>query len=116
MSREYHENIHEKYVDMSHVDSKSKDGIMNEIEHLLNLRGKRNIVQMFHHEFKKQDNKLFIVLEFGELDIAQYLAKNRQHIDDTTIKFLWKQVSFFERKKINLKIYFYIDQYYLLRW
>jgi len=79
-----------KYVDLSIVDANSREGIENEIEHLKNLRNERNIVQMFNHQI--QQNKLFIVLEYGELDFQKYLHKNKGNIDNETLRYFWRQM------------------------
>lgn len=79
-----------KYVDLSYVDANSREGIENEIEHLKNLRNERNIIQMYNYEI--QQNKLFIVLEYGELDFQKYLHQNKGNIDNETLRYFWRQM------------------------
>ena len=80
-----------KYVDLAKVDRGSLEGIKNEITHLERLRNKQNIIKLLNYEI--QEKRLFIVLEYGELDLQQYLSANRDLIPSTIISF-WYQVSF----------------------
>ena len=90
-----------KYVDLTKVDKSNLEGIRNEIKHLENLKGKPNIIQLFNYELT--DRRLFIVLEFGELDLQQYLSENKT-MDTPTLKSYWRQVNIFAFKCF----YFYI--------
>lgn len=78
-----------KYVDLTKVDKSNLEGIRNEIKHLENLKGKPNIIQLFNYELT--DRRLFIVLEFGELDLQQYLSENKT-MDTPTLKSYWRQM------------------------
>ena len=78
-----------KYVDLSKVDPTNLEGIKNEITHLNRLKLKRNIIQLLNHELT--DKRLFIVLEYGELDLQQYITENTIIIS-SQIKSFWHQV------------------------
>ena len=45
---------------------------------------------MFNHE--RRDRKLFIVLEYGELDYAKYLHLNKGKLSSTKIKCQWEEM------------------------
>ena len=45
---------------------------------------------MYNYEI--QQNKLFIVLEYGELDFQKYLHQNKGNIDNETLRYFWRQV------------------------
>ena len=45
---------------------------------------------MYNYEIDQ--NKLFIVLEYGELDFQKYLHKNKGNIDNETLRYFWRQV------------------------
>ena len=55
------------------------------------MRNERNIIQMYNYEI--QQNKLFIVLEYGELDFQKYLHQNKGNIDNETLRYFWRQVT-----------------------
>jgi serine/threonine-protein kinase TTK/MPS1 len=79
-----------KYVDLQQVDQASEEGIKNEVEHLQSLRGERNIIQMF--DYAVVERKMYIVLEYGELDMQKYLHENKGFIDNWQLKSLWRQM------------------------
>eukprot|EP00762_Andalucia_godoyi_P006218 ANDGO_01714.mRNA.1 Serine/threonine-protein kinase mph1 len=63
-----------KRVKLTNLDPHSVESFRNEVMLLLKLRGKDNIVQLVDHEVV--DNAiLYMVLEFGETDLAQLLQK-----------------------------------------
>ena len=45
------------------------------------------------YNYDMQQNKLFIVLEYGELDFQKYLHLNKGNIDNDTLKSFWRQVA-----------------------
>ena len=79
-----------KYVDLTKVDPANIGGIKNEITHLEKLRGKPNIIRLLNYQIVAE-SRLFIVLEYGELDVQQYLHKNKE-VCSNTIKSFWRQV------------------------
>jgi len=54
------------------------------------LKGAENIITMFNHE--RRDRKLFIVLEYGELDYAKYLHLNKGKLSSAKIKCQWEEM------------------------
>ena len=78
-----------KYVDLTKVDRASLQGIKNEINHLERLKSKPNIIQLLNHELT--DRRLFIVLEYGELDLQHYITEHKAIINET-LKSFWHQV------------------------
>lgn len=79
-----------KYVDLTKVDPANLGGIKNEITHLEKLRGKPNIIRLLNYQIVAE-SRLFIVLEYGELDVQQYLHKNKE-VCNNTIKGFWRQM------------------------
>ena len=65
---------------------------------------------MYNHEIRARDRKLLIVLEYGELDCAKFLRKNKGSIcEGLTFFFRFLEPSFlgcsFSFRKLFLNIY-----------
>ncbi|KAL2643971.1 hypothetical protein R1flu_011558 [Riccia fluitans] len=94
-------------------DHSTARGYYQEIEYLVRLRGKRHIVQLIDYEVTnrnvvdenygeekiQEDACIYVVLEFGEIDLAGILNKKRKEmlessepLDDNWIRFYWKHM------------------------
>ncbi|KAI4337773.1 hypothetical protein L6164_016149 [Bauhinia variegata] len=96
-------------------------GFCQEIEYLNNLKGKNNIIQLIDYEVTdkalldevmrgggslsnkdrrvKDDGYIFMVLEYGEIDLAHMLSQKwkeldgcNQTIDENWLRFYWQQI------------------------
>ncbi|KAL3697086.1 hypothetical protein R1sor_011162 [Riccia sorocarpa] len=94
-------------------DYSTARGYYQEIEYLERLRGKRHIVQLIDYEVTNRsvvdesygeekiqgDACMYVVLEYGEIDLAGILSKKRKEmlessepLDDNWIRFYWKHM------------------------
>ena len=53
-------------------------GFMDEIRLLQSLRGKDNIIQLVDAEVCKTEGLIYVVLEYGEIDLARLLSKREK--------------------------------------
>ena len=53
-------------------------GFMDEIRLLQSLRGKENIIQLVDAEVCKTEGLIYVVLEYGEIDLARLLSKREK--------------------------------------
>ncbi|EEH60897.1 uncharacterized protein MICPUCDRAFT_5544, partial [Micromonas pusilla CCMP1545] len=53
-------------------------GFLDEIRLLQNLRGKHNIIQLVDAEVCKNEGLIYVVLEYGEIDLARLLSKREK--------------------------------------
>ncbi|XP_024018126.1 serine/threonine-protein kinase mph1 isoform X2 [Morus notabilis] len=94
-------------------------GFCQEIEYLNRLKGKHNIIQLIDYEVTdsallrevmngsmsnkdgrvKDDGHIYMVLEYGEIDLAHMLCQrwkeidgSKQTIDDNWLRFYWQQI------------------------
>ena len=54
-------------------------GFMDEIRLLQGLRGRDNIIQLVDAEVCKSEGLIYVVLEYGEIDLARLLAWRHLH-------------------------------------
>ncbi|XP_025099066.1 serine/threonine-protein kinase mph1-like [Pomacea canaliculata] len=84
-----------KVVDLEGAGEEVIDGYRNEISLLQRLQYCDSVIKMYNFEYNEQLNRLYVVLEFGETDLAGFFAtRAKQHcgMDPTTIKFYWKEM------------------------
>ncbi|KAG6554330.1 hypothetical protein Mapa_004246 [Marchantia paleacea] len=102
-----------KKITLGGRDHSTARGFYQEIEYLERLRGKRHIVQLIDCEVTdgfvveetygdekiQEDVCIYMVLEFGEIDLAGILSKRRKEmlesnepLDDNWIRFYWKHM------------------------
>lgn len=74
-------------------------GFIDEIELLKTLRGRDNIIQLVDAEVCPKEKLIFMVLEFGEIDLAHMLAKREKQrqnhggvIDDNFLRLYFEQM------------------------
>lgn len=59
-------------------DASTMSGFLDEVKLLRKLRGKEHIVQLIAYEYIPAEMLLYIVLEFGEVDLSRLLTKRRE--------------------------------------
>lgn len=64
-----------KRIRLNGCDAEAASGFLDEITLLSKLRGKSNIIQLIDSEFHRQLNMIFMVLEYGDIDLARLLQK-----------------------------------------
>lgn len=68
-----------KRIKISGRDSESSRGFIDEITLLKRLKGKPNIIQLIDAEVIPEEGLIFVVLEFGEIDLANLLVKMQRN-------------------------------------
>uniref|UniRef100_A0A915DGI3 Protein kinase domain-containing protein n=1 Tax=Ditylenchus dipsaci TaxID=166011 RepID=A0A915DGI3_9BILA len=79
-----------KCVDVSNADECVKNAYENEIKLLKDLQGSPYVIKMFDYE--KRNNRLYVVMERGDVDLATFMQKRHQQIDDKFIKYHWQEM------------------------
>ena len=82
-----------KQVDLSgqDIDEATTLSLQNEINYLLSLRGKRNIVMLYDYEITPK--RLSLVLEMGDIDLRQILRRSKNNTSKiNSIKVYWQQM------------------------
>lgn len=59
-------------------DVSTMNGFLDEVKLLHRLRGKEHIVQLIAYEYIPSEMLLYIVLEYGEVDLARLLSRRRE--------------------------------------
>lgn len=67
-----------KRVKMHGLCEEAKKGLEDEVNLLKRLRGRRNIIQLVDCEIDKSAGLIYMVLEFGEIDLAVLLAQREE--------------------------------------
>ncbi|RDY10443.1 mph1 [Mucuna pruriens] len=108
-----------KKIKLKGRDYATAYGFCQEIEYLYRLKGKDNIIQLIDYEVTdkalleevmkgsfsnkdgrvKDDGCIYMVLEYGEIDLAHMLSQkwkeldgNKQTIDENWLRFYWQQI------------------------
>ncbi|GKU87687.1 hypothetical protein SLEP1_g2047 [Rubroshorea leprosula] len=108
-----------KKIKLKGRDYATAFGFCQEIEYLNKLKGKNNIIQLIDYEVTdknllrevvsgsltnkdgrvKDDGYIYMVLEYGEIDLAHMLSQKRkemdssnQTIDENWLRFYWQQI------------------------
>jgi Protein kinase domain len=71
-----------KMVNLNNLDKASRAGFFEEVALLQRLRGKPGIIRIVDSEHAPQQGLLYVVLEYGEIDLAQLLDKKRRQWKD----------------------------------
>ena len=84
-----------KEVDLSNADEATVASYVNEIGILEQLRGNPHIIELIAHGENTRKKLLYIVMECGDIDLANMLKNRRQHkktIDENHIRLLWQEM------------------------
>eukprot|EP00873_Tetraselmis_striata_P044244 jgi/Tetstr1/464508/TSEL_009266.t1 len=80
-------------------DSESASGFVDEIRMLHKLRKKDNIIQLVDAEVAERDKTIYLVLEYGEIDLATMLARKeklrasgQEELDENFVRLYWQQM------------------------
>jgi len=64
-----------KRIRLNGCEAEAASGFLDEITLLTKLRGKSNIIQLIDSEVHKVQNLIYVVLEYGDIDLARLLQK-----------------------------------------
>lgn len=67
-----------KRIDLHGVGKESRKGFFEEVALLQRLQGKPGIIQYIASEIYHEEKVMFVVLEFGEIDLSRLLAKKQR--------------------------------------
>ena len=90
-----------KRIKLQGKDSEASKGFVDEITLLQRLRGKQNIIQLIDAEVIQAEGTIYMVLEYGDIDLARLLAKHEQDrresagadaLDENFIRLYWQQM------------------------
>ena len=96
-----------KRIRLTGCDAEAASGFLDEITLLTKLRGKSNIIQLIDSEVHKAQNLIYMVLEYGDIDLARLLQKQEaarreregtlpqgqmQPADENFIRLYWQQM------------------------
>ena len=85
-----------KRIKLSGRDAESAAGFLDEITLLKRLRGKSNIIQLIAHDVIKRHGLIFVVLEYGEIDLARLLSRRDRErngaVDENFLRLYWQQM------------------------
>jgi len=83
-----------KKVSLRNLDEATLSGYVNEIELLRRLGNAENIVRLVDAEFNREHANLYIVMEYGEVDLCQLLREraDQQSCDYNFIRYCWQQM------------------------
>ena len=82
-----------KRVRVRKGDSDSIRSYTNEIQLLLRLRGKENIIQLIGAEVREDAGLVYMVMEFGEIDLARLLQRGAgKPMNANFLRLYWQQM------------------------
>ena len=89
-----------KRIRLDGKENETVAGFIDEIKLLKTLRGRDNIIQLIDAEVCPREKLIFMVLEFGEIDLAHMLAKREKQrennggggIDDNFLRLYFEQM------------------------
>lgn len=89
-----------KRIRLDGKENETIAGFIDEIKLLKTLRGRDNIIQLIDAEVCPQEKLIFMVLEFGEIDLAHMLAKREKQrennggagLDDNFLRLYFEQM------------------------
>lgn len=79
-----------KIVNLTEADETLRNAYENEIKLLEQLQGSDHVIKMFDHE--KFKNKLYVVMECGDIDLGKFMQNRADQIDDKFIKYHWQEM------------------------
>lgn len=93
-----------KRIRLNGRDTEAATGFLDEIVLLTKLRGRSNIIQLIDSEVHKAEGLIYMVLEYGDIDLAKLLQRHEQarkermahdatrSIDENFIRLYWEQM------------------------
>ena len=88
-----------KRIQLDGRENETIAGFIDEIKLLKTLRGRDNIIQLVDAEVCLEERLIFMVLEFGEIDLAHMLAKREKQrqgvvgaVDDNFVRLYFEQM------------------------
>eukprot|EP00891_Asterochloris_glomerata_P001090 jgi/Astpho2/1090/e_gw1.00019.25.1_t len=90
-----------KRIKLQGRDREAASGFIDEITLLQRLQGCQNIIQLIDAEVLQAEGTIYMVLEYGDIDLARLLAKHEQarkegggggEIDENFIRLYWQQM------------------------
>ncbi|XP_052807632.1 dual specificity protein kinase TTK-like isoform X2 [Mya arenaria] len=84
-----------KEVNLDNANSAVVEGYKNEIALLKRLQYCDKVIKMYDSEYKKEINKLYVVMEAGSEDLATFFhreTQNRKPLSDSVTWFYWERM------------------------
>lgn len=96
-----------KRIRLQGRDAEAASGFLDEIRLLNSLAGRSNIIQLIDSEVHRSEGLIYVVLEFGDIDLARLLQKHEktrrereqevgggqaEEIDENFIRLYWEQM------------------------
>lgn len=81
-----------KKVSLKNVDDSTLSGYVNEIELLKKLGNEETIIKLIDSELNRAHSNLYIVMEYGEIDLSQLLREKNEIVDYNFIRYCWQQM------------------------
>ncbi|GMR58694.1 hypothetical protein PMAYCL1PPCAC_28889, partial [Pristionchus mayeri] len=86
------ETVAIKVVDLSDTDDAAREAFVNEVELLKKLQGSNHVIRMVDYELVPEEDKLLVVMEKGETDLATYLKTRRDEITPIFLRYWWSEM------------------------
>ncbi|KAI7845303.1 hypothetical protein COHA_001145 [Chlorella ohadii] len=92
-----------KRIRLQGRDAEAATGFLDEIKLLNSLAGRSNIIQLIDSEVHRSEGLIYMVLEYGDIDLARLLQKHEkarrelaggevEDIDENFIRLYWEQM------------------------
>ncbi|CBK25332.2 uncharacterized protein [Blastocystis hominis] len=81
-----------KQVDLSSLAKSVADDYINEVHLLQKLHGSPGIIKLVDYELNQHQQRLNILLEYGETDLKSFLLEKQTSLDMNRIRLLWQQM------------------------
>ncbi|PRW45719.1 hypothetical protein C2E21_5938 [Chlorella sorokiniana] len=92
-----------KRIRLQGRDAEAASGFLDEIKLLNSLAGRSNIIQLIDSEVHRSEGLIYMVLEYGDIDLARLLQKHEkarrelaggevEEIDENFIRLYWEQM------------------------
>ncbi|VDI24160.1 CD2-associated protein [Mytilus galloprovincialis] len=84
-----------KVVNLNDANEEIVNGYKNEVKLLLQLQYCPKVIKLYDYEYRPEENKLYIVMEYGNCDFAQFLKdkiKEDCKLSDHLIKYYWESM------------------------
>jgi len=86
-----------KKVNLKNLDEPTITSYSNEIDLLCSFKTEEapHIIRLVDHEVNKEQNVLYMLMEYGEADLSKLLrskAKSKEGVDTNFIRYVWQQM------------------------